>query len=318
MKTVEAVKGRWPEVFNYYKLPPITQKSHFKGECPICGRKGKFRIDNKDNRGTYICTCGSGDGWRLLELTQGKDFKTLAREIDNLIGNTFQHHQVVKTTDTDIEHYRTRVIRKFATLSSLRNTPSSAYFASRGIYSLPTHHVRFNNYETLPEGKYQSVWSIATDDKGVGCYLHRTILQGEIKADITNNKLLKKLHSDDYLSFATSVAIRMFPVSSTLGIAEGIETALSCKQVYGCNTWSTLNSGFMKKFRAPEGVRHLIIFADCDKNGAGLAAAFECGNKNILSRNDVEKVSIRWPETGDFNDMLLNGAKVYQQILSRD
>lgn len=316
MKTVEAVKGRWPEIFEYYNLPPVTYKTHFKGDCPVCGRKGKFRIDNKDDRGTYICTCGSGDGWRLLELTQGKDFKTLAREIDNLIGNTFQHTEPTKASD--IENYRARVIGKFASLTPLRNTPASAYLSSRGIFSLPTHHVRFNGIENLSQGQYQAIWSIATDDKGVGCYLHRTILQDGNKPPIPNNKLLKKLHSDDYLSFAGSVAIRMFPVSSTLGIAEGIETALSCKQVYGCNTWSTLNSGFMKKFRAPSGVTHLIIFADCDKNGAGLAAAFECGNKNILSKNDVEKVSIRWPETGDFNDMLVNGSKVYQQILIRD
>ena len=311
MKTVEAVKGRWPEIFEYYNLPPVTYKTHFKGDCPVCGRKGKFRIDNKDDRGTYICTCGSGDGWRLLELTQGKDFKTLAREIDNLIGNTF--HQIEPTKTPDIENYRTRVISKFATLPPLRETSASSYLINRGIFSLPTNHVRFNDSEILTDGTYQSIWSIATDDRGAGCYLHRTILQNGSKAEINNNKLLKKLHSDEYLNFAGSVAIRMFPVSSTLGI----ETALSCKQVYGSNTWSTLNSGFMKKFRAPSGVTHLIIFADCDKNGAGLAAAFECGNKNILSKNDVEKVSIRWPEYGDFNDMLLDGSKVYQQVLTR-
>lgn len=125
------------------------------------------------------------------------------------------------------------------------------------------------------------------------------------------------MQDDNYLNFASSVAILMFPVSSTLVIAEGIETALSAKQVYGCNTWATLNTGFMRKFRAQKGVQHLIIFAARDDNGAGLAAAFEYGNKNIPSNSAVETVSIRWPERGDFNYMLLNGAKVYQERPSR-
>jgi putative DNA primase/helicase len=35
-----------------------------------------------------------------------------------------------------------------------------------------------------------------------------------------------------------------------------------------------MTSGFMKKFRVPAGVKHLIIFADRDVNSAtGLAAA---------------------------------------------
>lgn len=84
MKTVEAVIGRWPEIFEYYKLPPITGKKHYQGECPICGKKGKFRIDNKNGRGTWICSCGAGDGWKLLELTQQKDFRVLASEIESV------------------------------------------------------------------------------------------------------------------------------------------------------------------------------------------------------------------------------------------
>lgn len=77
MKTVAAVIGRWADIFNYYGLPPITGKKHYQGECTICGRKGKFRIDNKDERGEWICTCGAGDGWKLLELTQKRISKRL-------------------------------------------------------------------------------------------------------------------------------------------------------------------------------------------------------------------------------------------------
>ncbi|EEP88969.1 alpha replication protein of prophage, partial [Yersinia kristensenii ATCC 33638] len=65
---------------------------------------------------------------------------------------------------------------------------------------------------------------------------------------------MKALQQENYLEYTRSVAIRMFPVSSTLGIAEGIETALSAYQIYGVNTWATINSGFMSKFIVPAGV----------------------------------------------------------------
>lgn len=316
MRTVEAVRGRWPEIFKSFGLPPITGKRHYPGECPVCGRKGKYRCDDKDNSGSWICSCGAGDGWKLLELTQGKDFKTLAREIDQLIGNNYDtNRQQPKPNDT--QETRSKVISKFSVLHPVRETTAQQYLASRGIHELPANHVRFNPEEKTPWGNKQAVWSIATDDKGNACYLHRTILDGTKKAEFEGAKRMLRIQEESYLGFAGSVAIRMFPASSTLGVAEGIETALSCKQIYGCNTWSTLNAGLLRKFRAPEGVKHLIIFADCDDNGAGLAAAFECGHRNILHNNDVEIVSVRWPDNGDFNDMLINGAKVYQQQLKR-
>ncbi|MFZ1872072.1 MAG: primase-helicase zinc-binding domain-containing protein, partial [Chania sp.] len=62
MNTKQAAIGRWPEILKNYKLPPVTGKNHFKGECPLCGGKGKFRCDDKNGTGSYICTCSVGDG----------------------------------------------------------------------------------------------------------------------------------------------------------------------------------------------------------------------------------------------------------------
>lgn len=66
MNTKQAAIGRWAEIYKYYGLPGITGKNHLKEECPLCGRTGKFRCDDKDGTGSYICVCGSGDGWALL------------------------------------------------------------------------------------------------------------------------------------------------------------------------------------------------------------------------------------------------------------
>jgi putative DNA primase/helicase len=240
---------------------------------PLCDSIGKFRIDNRDGAGTWICTCGSGDGLKLVTETQGKPFNEVCREIDALIGNTFRRDKVPETSDAS--KLRRKVLNNFAKMSPLRGTSGAEYLNSRGIYQLPAEAVRLNPKQRHNGRVYQSIYSLATDDKGELCYLHQTLLDGAKKADIgASAKRQKSLQEDNYLDHARSVAIRMFPVASTLGIAEGIETALSAHQIYKVNTWATMTSGFMKKFRVPAGVKNLIIFADRDVNSAtGLAAA---------------------------------------------
>ncbi|KAA5961036.1 MULTISPECIES: toprim domain-containing protein [Pantoea] len=314
MNTKQAAMGRWPEIFEYYGLPPVTGKNHFRGECPLCGKKGKYRCDDKGGSGSYICTCGSGDGWALLAGFTGKEFKVLAHEVDQLIGNTFTPgHDSIPKARSPIATQRLTVSRKFASLVPLRGTSAEGYLKNRGINALPAEQVRYCNKQRAAGREFQSMYALATDDKGELCYLHRTLLDGDRKAHTGGAaKKLMKLQEDSYLDHARSVAIRMFPSASTLGIAEGIETALACHQITGCHTWATLNTTFMKKFRVPKGVTHLIIFADADDNAAGHAAAFECASANLHAKNDLEMVSIRWPERGDFNDVLLNGMDVYE------
>lgn len=313
MKTVDAVIGNWGKVFNYYGLPPITGNHHFKGKCPICQSIGKFRIDDKKGKGTYICKCSSGDGWALLNKTQGKDFKTLAREIDKILGNTWNRNAQPKQA-SQVELLRNKVLFKFDKLQDIKGTNAERYLKNRGITVNEINNVRFCESDKTPSGLFGAIYSIATDARGNACYLHRTFLDGAKKADIEANKRMNSLQEDSYLEHAQSVAIRLSEIESTLGIAEGIETALSCKQKYKCSTWATMNASLMKKFVAPTGVKHLIIFADTDNNLTGHAAAFECGRRNLLSNNDVEKVCVRWTAKGDFNDAINNEIEVYEWI----
>ncbi|ECA4811378.1 DNA primase [Salmonella enterica subsp. enterica serovar Kiambu] len=318
MRTKDAATGHWPKIFEYYGLPPVTGKRHFRGKCPICGGVGKFRCDDKDGKGTWVCVCGSGDGMGLVLQATGKPWVEICEEIDGLTGNVYERErQNTGKPASKIATDRERVIRKFGRLSPLQGTSGEAYLQRRGILELPDEGIGFCDKQTCNGHEYQALYSLATDDKGALCYLHRTLLDGDRKADVVAAKKLMALQESSYLEYAGSVAIRMFPPAATLGIAEGIETALSCRQIYRCNVWSVMNTSFMEKFIAPPGVNHLVIFADNDTHGAGLAAAFKCGKNNILSRNDVEKVSIRWPDLPDFNDMLTEGCEARQHVLTR-
>lgn len=320
MRTADAARGRWAEIFEYYGLPPITGGKHYQGECPLCGDKGKFRIDDKDGNGTFICKCASGTGFKLLELTQGKSFPVLADEIDKLLGNTRQQ-EYSRPAQSDIAAKRERFIRHYSGMVALKDTTASQYLQERGVFILPADYSRFCDAQPVKGHSkiYQAIWSLATDTKGQPCYLHRTYLDGSRKADVNPVKKMDSLQDDNYLKHTKSVAIRLFPVDSTLGIAEGIETALSCKQVYGINTWASMNATFMEKFIAPKGVKTLVIFADYDKRSAtGHKAAFDCAHSNLNSNNDVEKVRVLWCDCGDFNDLIRDGSEVRELPFYRE
>ena len=319
LNTKKAAIGRWAEIYKHFGLPGVTGKKHWPKECPVCGRKGKFRCDDKDGTGSYICVCGSGDGWALLAAKTGKEFKVLASEVDSLIGNEYTSDRAtINPARTSLAQQREKVSRKFAKLTLLRGTGAEGYLKERGINALPVESIRYCDKQPVDGKNLQAIYALATDDKGELCYLHRTLLDGEKKAQRGGSaKKMMKLQEDSYLEYAKSVAIRLFPVASTLGIAEGIETALSCHQITKCHTWATMNTAFMKKFRVPAGVKNLIIFADADANAAGHAAAFECAAANLHAKNDLESVSVRWPAQGDFNDLLNNGSEVYEWVFHR-
>lgn len=298
MNTTELVKQRLPEVLKMYGLPQPSNK-HIK-ECPVCGKKDKFRLTNYKGMGEWVCVCGAGNVFGLIEQIHGLDFKAAAKEIDEAFGNTFKAEpQNLDKSKLD------RAIERVKTASRVRESNVKNYLNERGIFDMPKKAVFGSN---------GNMYAIATDSLGKPVYSHETFLDGDKKASVqTQKKMLSLIDNPTDMA-----AIRLFDVASTLGIAEGIETALSAHQIYKCKVWSTINSGFMKKFKAPTGVNHLIIFADNDKNGEGLAAAFACGNANIKSVPHVKTVTIRWcGDVEDFNDMLINGSQVFEWKLTK-
>lgn len=312
MRTTDAVRGNWNIVFEAYGLPPIDPRKHYPGECPLCQKKGKFRIDDKDGSGSWVCVCGAGDGWKLLRELTGQDFKVLAKRVDQLIGNDYRidSPRPVQKTDRAAEERN-----RFLSLPKLKGTDAESYLNSRGIYSMPRGGCRYSlgEYDTDEKRLIPCIYSIASNEYGEPVYKHLTYIENGKKSDIeTQRKMFTILENHG------SVSIKLFTPSTMLGISEGIETALSVASIYKMPCWSAINATLLKRFRAPTGVSDLYIFADNDKNGTGLAAAFECGRANIMANNDVHRVFIRWPQKlNDFNDLLTSGDEVLEWRLTR-
>ena len=66
---IRAAIGHWPHILPALGVPPefLTNRH---GPCPGCGGKDRYRFDNKDGRGTFVCGGGgdnlTGDGFDLL------------------------------------------------------------------------------------------------------------------------------------------------------------------------------------------------------------------------------------------------------------
>jgi putative DNA primase/helicase len=115
-------------------------------------------------------------------------------------------------------------------------------------------------------------------------------------------------------SLPDSVAIRLSyegdELSSinpkVLGVAEGIETALSVRTLFGVRCWSLINSVMMAKWSPPDDVEKVIIFGDNDRNFAGQAAAYKLANR--LSGKVAVEVKIPH-QVGDWNDVHQQGQR---------
>ena len=62
--------GRWKEILSVLGVDPATLKNQH-GTCPGCGGQDRFRFDNLNGDGTFICSQGglgeiAGDGFELL------------------------------------------------------------------------------------------------------------------------------------------------------------------------------------------------------------------------------------------------------------
>lgn len=124
--------------------------------------------------------------------------------------------------------------------------------------------------------------------------VHRTYLAdgGQGKANVEPAKAS--------LGPVSNGAVRLAPPAEHLGLAEGIETALSAMQLTGIPTWSCLSAGGLRTVKLPSDVRRVTIFADRDR--AGLLAARDA---RARFAGEGRQVKILAPaECNDFNDML--------------
>jgi putative DNA primase/helicase len=176
------------------------------------------------------------------------------------------------------------------------------YLAARGILisfeTLAPGVLRF--HPTCPMGGGSSVPAMLARMNNIitGEFsgIHRTALSDDFSAKrvMPDNRPSRMV-----MGVAKGSAVQLFACSKRLGIAEGVETALSAHQIFKMPVWAATSAGGIRDFPVILGLEFLRIFADYDE--VGLSAARMCKRRYKAAGIEVE---IRYPPEpqSDWND----------------
>lgn len=296
-------RGRWKEI-----LPSLgIDARHLTGRhgpCPQCGGRDRFRFDNKDGAGTWICSkCGSGDGIALAMMVKGWDFKEAAEELRPVasrsavslpnarkqsaeglrraMNDLWRHAQAVTDGDAVARYLESRAIRPGSFSAEIRFSKACPY-RSNGV----------------SHGNHPAMLARFRSPDGTPSTIHKTYLTdfGE-KAAVPEPRLLMPG------PVAKGGAVRLAPAAPVLGVAEGIETALSASAIWGVPCWACLTAGLLMQWEPPEDVAEIIVFGDNDESYAGHQASYALAYRLKASNRKV-RVEMPGDPGLDWNDVL--------------
>jgi len=313
MNVIEEARGRWVGLMDHFGLK-LRLKKH--GPCPICGGKDRFIFDDKEGLGTFHCNhCGAGTGFTLLTKVKGWDMRRAMREVKQIVGKVEKRMETKKEiTDTE----RRKGLNETWSAArpvSLGDPVQKYLYARTGLVDAPSvlrfHPALFHSDTRL---EHPAMIAKVTDPDNKPVSIHRTYLTtGGDKANVEKARMLMQGSIPD------GSAIRLFPYQDTLGIAEGIETAISVYAIFGIPTWASISAAMMVKWSPPAPVRKVYIFSDNDKGFAGQAAAYRLGYQLANSNAKYEIVKVVVPDiTGaDWNDVLtLHGSEAARALVT--
>jgi hypothetical protein len=174
---------------------------------------------------------------------------------------------------------------------------AEAYLRERAIQASPAS-LRFNARTPMGRGRataFGPAMIAALHDRRRFVAVHRTFLDaqpGRFAADLANPRRM--------LGRPLRGAVILAPATHVLGLAEGIETAMSAMTLLGIPVWATLGNERLRQIAIPPFVSRLILLPDNDRGGRlGAARALE----SYASQGRA--VEILFPPRGfnDWNDV---------------
>jgi len=290
MKIPDAARGRWRELLPAFGIDTrLLTGKHVS--CPVCGGKDRFRFDDRDGVGSFYCAqCGAGDGFTLAMKATGKSFREVADIIAQELG-------IKNTLDPQYSAKPKNDQRKL--LQSVWDggrkpedgSHVSLYLIGRVGCQWPSNAIREGIQYTTMIAKI-----IGADDKPVNLHVTYLTKDGQ-KADVTPNR--KVLPG----SLPEGCAIRLAPAAGIMGVAEGIETAISASLMFDMPVWACVNASLLAKWIPPDIAKVVYVFGDNDLNYTGQAAAYRLANR--LAVQFKLGVEIRIPDLPgtDWNDI---------------
>jgi putative DNA primase/helicase len=182
----------------------------------------------------------------------------------------------------------------------IAGTPAEGYLAGRGIH-ISSNALRYHPRTPIGRGRaarFRPAMIAAVRERNRVVAVKRFFLDVRnacIASDLVDPKLT--------LGRPLAGAVMLQPAGRVLGLAEGVETALSAAILLGFPVWATLGNERLHQVALPEIVRTLILLPDNDKGGRlGEHRAREAHARGGL------QIETTWPWGGlnDWNDVLMS------------
>jgi putative DNA primase/helicase len=305
---IDRAEGRWRDILILNGIPEsfLTGKH---GPCPFCGGRDRFRWTNVKDTGCYFCNqCGPGWGSHFLMKWHKCGYPEAFKMIEAVLGESRRQltkppPSESKTFDQVKQIWGASIPIDATILTDAEDDTVRKYLKARDIDPAALA------IGDLRQSTHGNMIAIMRDPRGFPVQMQATLLtrDGDKRKDKHDrSRLFLRGHIPD----GTCVRLmKVGPDHRSLGIAEGIETALSAALLFGMPVWASLNSALLKKWMPPIGVPdHITIFGDADDNYAGQAAAYQLAHTLCIKYKKsvtvaIPRASIGWDrDSYDWND----------------
>lgn len=186
-------------------------------------------------------------------------------------------------------------LRVWGAARPIEGTPAQDYLAGRGL-NVDSPELRYHPrtpHGPQPLTRFRPALIAAVRDERGLVAIHRTFV------DPRRRSLVALAEPRCGLGRFGSGAVRLGGIASRLGLAEGIETALSATALFGFPCWATLGTERFRLVALPPEVAELVLFLDNDPGGRRAEALARQAHGHL-------PIEARYPRGpgADWNDVL--------------
>ncbi|HCM9595887.1 TPA: toprim domain-containing protein [Enterobacter bugandensis] len=290
-ETVKQACGHWPRILPALGVKVIKNRHQ---ACPVCGGSDRFRFDDKEGRGTWLCNqCGAGDGLKLVEKVFGVTASEAAGKVNAVTGNLPPVAPKViaaaeAETDTDRKAAAALAVRL---MEKTRTASGNAYLNRKGF---PGHECLILSATHKTGGV-----TFRAGDVVVPLYDDTGAL---VNLQLINSNGLKRTLKGGAVKGACHTIEGKKQAGKRLWIAEGYATALTVHHLTGETVMVALSSVNLLSLASLVRQKHpacqIVLAADRDLNGDGQ-------NKAAAAAGACEGIVALPPVFGDWNDAFM-------------
>lgn len=290
-ETVKQACGHWPRILPALGVKVIKNRHQ---ACPVCGGSDRFRFDDKEGRGTWLCNqCGAGDGLKLVEKVFGVTASKAAGKVNAVTGNLPPVAPKViaaaeAETDTDRKAAAALAVRL---MEKTRTASGNAYLNRKGF---PDHECLILSATHKTGGV-----TFRAGDVVVPLYDDTGAL---VNLQLINSDGLKRTLKGGAVKGACHTIEGKKQAGKRLWIAEGYATALTVHHLTGETVMVALSSvnllSLASLVRQKYPACQIVLAADRDLSGDGQSKA-------AAAADACEGVVALPPVFGDWNDAFI-------------